>query len=93
MRPPETSPPTPAGGSAGRRIHYPPDERPVVEVLHTDGRWYRGLLHAWLSDGPGWHAVVSYHVGPGQQYYQYVRRARVRAVDETPRTPTDPGPP
>ncbi len=66
-------------------------ERPPVEVLHPDGRWYPGRLHCWIRaarPGRGWRAVVTYLAGPGLQHYREVPADQVR-----PRVPAAaPGP-
>ena len=83
-----------------RSVHYRVDERPAVDVRHTDGTWYAGRLHAWLlcrstgrrgePAGARWRAVVSYHVAAGLQYYLDVPAGRVRprpAYDDPTRHP------
>ncbi|NLT57234.1 MAG: hypothetical protein GXX79_22265 [Actinomycetales bacterium] len=74
-------------------MNYPPEARPFVEVMHTDGAWYPGRLHAWVPDGPGWRAVVSYHVAPGVQHYLDVPSERVRRMETgpPPASPRDDG--
>lgn len=63
-------------------IHYGPFERIRVEVLHADGGWYPGWLHAWLRTDSGWRATVTYHIGAGLQHYLDVPADRVRKVDD-----------
>jgi hypothetical protein len=78
--------PGPARRRAESGVFYPAGDRPLVEVLHTDGGWYPGRLHAWIPDGPGWRAVVSYRVGPGCQHYLDVPADLVRRSEELRRS-------
>ncbi|NLT56614.1 MAG: hypothetical protein GXX79_19050 [Actinomycetales bacterium] len=54
-----------------RTINYPPEARPFIHVRHSDdGRWYSGRLHACVPIDDTWRCIVSYHTGPGVQYYR-----------------------
>jgi hypothetical protein len=58
-------------------------EEPLpVEVLHDDGRWYRGLASDWTFADGGWRCHVQYTVAVGSTF--------VRAVDEDGVRPAPP---
>lgn len=67
---------------SGRQVHYAPMERPAIEVLHDDGHWYPGRLHAWIREDPGWHAVVTFRTGPGLHHHRHLPAERVRQRPE-----------
>lgn len=63
------------------------DEPIPVDVLHTDGRWYRGEQEGWVRWPDGWRASVTWVVSPGEKYVRVIPEARVRKVDVTPPPP------
>ncbi|NLT55603.1 MAG: hypothetical protein GXX79_13790 [Actinomycetales bacterium] len=67
-----------------RTVNYAPEDRPFVYVRHDDGRWYAGRLHAWVPVDDAWRCIVSYHTGPGVQYYRDVPADDVRRHDNPP---------
>jgi hypothetical protein len=38
---------------------------PKLVVVHRDGRWCDGELHAWLRDPDGWVGDMRYATSPG----------------------------
>ena len=63
-------------------VHYDVTQRPPVEVLHGDGCWYAGRLHAWVRTARGWRAVVSYEASTGLQHYLDVSPDEVRRLPD-----------
>lgn len=57
------------------------DEPIPVEVLHDDGRWYRGEQEGWVRSDDGWRGSVTYSVAPGMKYVRVVAADRVRKVE------------
>ena len=49
-----------------------------VQVLHDDGRWYRGLAAEWTKADGGWRCHVTYTVAPGCRFLRAVNPDRVR---------------
>jgi len=62
-------------------IVYAPADRPLVEVEH-DGAWYPGELRMWTQRDDGWHAQVTWSLGPGDNRIDTFPEGRVRPVDE-----------
>jgi hypothetical protein len=51
---------------------------PRLVVVHRDGRWCDGELHAWRRDPDGWVGYVRYAVSPGLRHLEWVAGERVR---------------
>ncbi len=49
-----------------------------VEVLHDDGRWYRGLASDWTFAEGGWRCHVTYTVAPGSRFSRAVDPNKIR---------------
>jgi hypothetical protein len=63
--------------SPGRRTFDPPR---TVQVLHDNGRWYRGTQFEWVRRPTGeWRAGISHTTGPGQTYIRSVPADRLVA--------------
>jgi hypothetical protein len=52
---------------------------PKLVVVHRDGRWCDGELHAWRRDPDSWVGYARYAVSPGLRHLEWVAGDRVRA--------------
>ncbi len=58
----------------------PYDEPREVDVLHDDGRWYRGLASGWTFADSGWRCHVEYSVAVGSKNLRAVDPDAVREI-------------